>query len=222
MADDSTPSDTAGDDATDDSATDAPASDDSATDGAMTNFPVPAVEDLPEDLRERIAEETERAGFTPNVFRAFGYKPSHFRPFFQYHDALVEDTPLDREEVEMIVVTVSGVNDCLYCVVAHGALCRFYSQRPKLADQLATNHRAADLSARRRAMLDFAVKLTEEPGRVTRDDVAALREAGLSDEEIWDVGSVTAFFNLSNRMATMADMRPNDEFYDFAREEKPK
>jgi len=187
----------------------------------MTAFPVPSVEDLPEDLRERIEAETDRAGFTPNVFRAFGYKPSHFRPFFEYHDALVEDTPLDREEVEMIVVTVSGVNDCLYCVVAHGALCRFYSQRPKLADQLATNHRAADLSARRRAMLDFAVKLTEEPGRVTRDDVAALREAGLSDEESWDVGSVTAFFNLSNRMATMADMRPNDEFYDFARKEKP-
>jgi len=215
MADESTSSDTAADDADD------PTADDSATDDPMRNFPVPAVEDLPEDLRERIAEETERAGFTPNVFRAFGYKPSHFRPFFEYHDALVEDTPLDREEVEMIVVTVSGVNDCLYCVVAHGALCRFYSQRPKLADQLATNHRAADLSARRRAMLDFAVKLTEEPGRVTRDDVAALREAGLSDEESWDVGSVTAFFNLSNRMATMADMRPNDEFYDFARKEKP-
>ncbi|MFC4548760.1 MULTISPECIES: peroxidase-related enzyme [Halorussus] len=187
-------------------------------DEPMTRFPVPDLESLPEDLRDRIEEETERAGFTPNVFSAFGYKPSHFRPFFQYHDALVEDTPLDREEVEMIVVTVSGVNDCLYCVVAHGALCRFYSERPKLADQLATNHRAADLSARRRAMLDFAVKLTEEPRRVTGDDLDALREAGLSDEEIWDVGSVTAFFNLSNRMATMADMRPNDEFYGFARE----
>ncbi|MFC7081717.1 peroxidase-related enzyme [Halorussus caseinilyticus] len=203
---------------------DDPETDDDRTSGdrtgdpPMTNFPVPDIEDLPEDLRERIEEETERAGFTPNVFRAFGYKPSHFRPFFQYHDALVEDTPLDREEVEMIVVTVSGVNDCLYCVVAHGALCRFYSERPKLADQLATNHRAADLSERRRAMLDFAVKLTEKPGRVTDDDLAALRDAGLSDEEIWDVGSVTAFFNLSNRMASMADMRPNDEFYDFARE----
>jgi uncharacterized peroxidase-related enzyme len=184
----------------------------------MTNFPVPDTEDLPEDLQERIAEETEKAGFTPNVFRAYSYKPSHFRPFFQYHDALVEDTPLDREEVEMIVVTVSGVNDCLYCVVAHGALCRFYSERPKLADQLATNHRAADLSERRRAMLDFAVKLTEEPGRVTEADLDALREVGFTDEEIWDVGSVTAFFNLSNRMSTMADMRPNEEFYTFARE----
>lgn len=188
------------------------------SDDPMTNFPVPDVEDLPEDLQERIEEETERAGFTPNVFSAFGYKPSHFRAFFQYHDALVEDTPLDREEVEMIIVTVSGINDCLYCVVAHGALCRFYSERPKLADQLATNHRAADLSERRRAMLDFAAKLTEEPARVTQDDLEELREVGLSDEEIWDVGSVTAFFNLSNRMAVMADMRPNDEFYTFARE----
>src|SRR6056297_1958191 len=192
-------------------------SDEHETEEPMTAFPVPSVEDLPEDLRERIEAETDRAGFTPNVFRAFGYKPSHFRPFFEYHDALVEDTPLDREEVEMIVVTVSGVNDCLYCVVAHGALCRFYSERPKLADQLATNHRAADLSERRRAMLDFAVKLTEEPGRVTEADLEALREVGLTDEEIWDVGSVTAFFNLSNRMSTLADMRPNGEFYTFAR-----
>ena len=209
----------------DDSTTDAPSDEDSTTgadsrsdaEAPMTNFPVPDVEDLPEDLRERIEEETEKAGFTPNVFRAYGYKPSHFRPFFQYHDALVEDTPLDREEVEMIVVTVSGVNDCLYCVVAHGALCRFYSERPKLADQLATNHRAADLSERRRAMLDFAVKLTEEPGRVTGADLDELREVGFMDEEIWDIGSVTAFFNLSNRMSTMADMRPNEEFYTFAR-----
>jgi len=202
---------------TEDATDDQQSGGETASDEPMTNFPVPDVEDLPEDLQERIAEETEQAGFTPNVFRAYGYKPSHFRPFFQYHDALVEDTPLDREEVEMIVVTVSGVNDCLYCVVAHGALCRFYSERPKLADQLATNHRAADLSERRRAMLDFAVKLTEEPGRVTEADLEALREVGMTDEEIWDVGSVTSFFNLSNRMSTLADMRPNEEFYTFAR-----
>ena len=188
------------------------------SDEPMTNFPVPDEDDLPEDLRERIEEETERAGFTPNVFRAYGYKPSHFRPFFQYHDALVEDTPLDREEVEMIVVTVSGVNDCLYCVVAHGALCRFYSDRPKLADQLATNHRAADLSERRRAMLDFAVKLTESPARVSEDDVEALEDRGFSREAVWDVGAVTSFFNLSNRMAHLADMRPNEEFYTLGRE----
>jgi len=191
----------------------------SNADEPMTNFPVPDTEDLPEDLRERIEEETEKAGFTPNVFRAYGYKPSHFRPFFQYHDALVEDTPLDREEVEMIVVTVSGVNDCLYCVVAHGALCRVYAEAPKLADQLATNHRQADLSEQHRAMLDFAVKVTESPERVTDDDIQRLLDAGFTREAVWDVTSVVAFFNLSNRLASVADMRPNDEFYAMARGE---
>src|SRR6056297_2190947 len=167
-------------------------SDEHETEEPMTAFPVPSVEDLPEDLRERIEAETDRAGFTPNVFRAFGYKPSHFRPFFEYHDALVEDTPLDREEVEMLVVTVSGVNDCLYCVVAHGALCRVYAEAPKLADQLATNHRQADLSEQHRAMLDFAVDITESPGRVTDEDVQALLDAGFSREEVWDITSIVA------------------------------
>jgi len=186
---------------------------------AMTRFPVPERDELPDDLRERIDEETERAGFTPNVFEAFAYKPSHFRAFFAYYDALVEDTPLAREEVEMIVVATSGANDCLYCVVAHGALCRVYAEAPKLADQLATNHRAADVSEEHRAMLDFAVKLTESPETITDEDVQALRDAGFSQEEIWDIGSVAAFFNLSNRMAVLADMRPNDEFYTLGREE---
>ncbi|MFB6299744.1 MAG: peroxidase-related enzyme [Halobacteriales archaeon] len=184
---------------------------------AMERFPVPDPEDLPADLRGRIEEETERAGFTPNVFLAYGYKPSHFRAFFAYYDALVDDTPLSRAEVEMIIVTVSGVNDCLYCVIAHGALVRIYTEQPKLADQLATNHRAADLNDRHRAMLDFAVKLTESPERVTKDDLAELERAGFDREEIWDIGSVTAFFNLSNRMSTLADMRPNDEFYELGR-----
>ena len=186
-------------------------------DAAMGRFPVPERDDLPDDLLERIDEETERAGFTPNVFPAFAYKPSHFRAFFAYHDALTEDTTLEREEIEMLIVTVSGVNDCLYCVVAHGALLRIFAEAPKLADQLATNHRAADLSDQHRAMLDFAVKLTEEPGRVDDADVEALRQAGFSAEEIWDVGSVVSVFNLSNRMATLADMRPNDEFYTMGR-----
>lgn len=186
-------------------------------DEAMGRFPVPDREELPEDVRKRIEAETEEAGFTPNVFDAFAYKPEHFRPFFDYHDALVESTPLSRAEVEMLVVTVSGVNDCLYCVVAHGALCRIYADDPQLADQLATNHRTADLSKRHRAMLDFAEKLTEEPGRVDDADVQALREAGFSQEEVWDVASVVAVFNLSNRMATVADMRPNEEFYDLGR-----
>lgn len=184
---------------------------------AMTEFPVPDVEELPDDLRERIEEEADRAGFTPNVFLAYAYKPAHFRPFFAYYDALVEETDLSRAEVEMLVVTTSGVNDCLYCVVAHGALTRIYSERPKLADQLATNPRSADLSERHEAMVELAVKLTEAPGRVTTTDVNTLREVGFSDEEIWDVGSVIAFFNLSNRMATLADMRPNAEFYSMGR-----
>ena len=187
------------------------------TDEAMGRFPVPDFDELPDDLRERIEEETERAGFTPNVFLAYGYRPSHFRAFFDYYDALVEHSALTRPELEMIVVTVSGVNDCLYCVVAHGALVRIYAEAPKLADQLATNHRSADLSERRRAMLDFAVQLTEAPGTVDDAAVRALEDAGFSRRAVWDVASVTAFFNLSNRMSTVADMRPNDEFYRLGR-----
>ncbi|MDS0298554.1 peroxidase-related enzyme [Halogeometricum sp. S1BR25-6] len=187
-------------------------------DDAMTRFPVPDYEDLPEDLRERIDEETERAGFTPNVFSAFAYKPSHFRAFFAYHDALVEDSALDREEIEMIIVAVSGVNHCYYCNVAHGALVRIYAKDPTLADQLVANYRQADISERRMAMLDVAVKLTESPREVTEADVERLAEAGYSEEAIWDIASVTAMFNLSNRMAMFADMRPNEEFHTLGRE----
>lgn len=184
---------------------------------AMTEFPVPDVSDLPDDLQDRIETEAERAGFTPNVFLAYGYKPAHFRPFFAYYDALVDETPLSRGEVEMIVVATSGANDCLYCVVAHGALTRIYTERPELADQLATDPRSADLSDRHRAMVDFAVTLTEDPATVDHAALEKLREAGLTQEEIWDVGSVAAFFNLSNRMASLANMRPNAEFYEMGR-----
>jgi uncharacterized peroxidase-related enzyme len=186
-------------------------------DDAMRNFPVPEFEELPDDLRERIAAETERAGFTPNVFAGFAYKPSHFRAFFEYHDALVDDTALDREEVEMIVVAVSGVNHCYYCNVAHGALARIYAKSPKLADQLVANYRTADVSERRKTMLDVAVRLTESPADVTEADLERLAEAGYSEEAMWDIASVTAFFNLSNRMAMFADMRPNDEFHTMGR-----
>lgn len=186
----------------------------------MGRYEAPDIDALPEDLRERIDEETEEAGFTPNVFPAFAYKPSHFRAFFAYHDALVDDTALDREEIEMLVVTVSGINDCLYCVVAHGALVRIYANDPKLADQLATNHRSADLSERHRAMLDFAELLTESPGQVDDAAVAALLDAGFTREQAWDVASVVAYYNLSNRMATFADMRPNDEFYTLGRDQE--
>lgn len=184
----------------------------------MNRFPVPDTDELPEDLQERIEEETERAGFTPNVFNAYAYKPSHFRAFFAYYDALVEESPLTRAEIEMIVVATSGANDCLYCVIAHGALCRIYSERPKLADQLATNHRSADVSDRHQAMLDFAIKMTNRPEEIGDADVQALKDVGFTLEEIWDIGSVTAFFNLSNRMSTLADMRPNDEFYTLGRD----
>jgi len=185
----------------------------------MGRFEIPALADLPDDVRERIETETEEAGFTPNVFSAFAYKPSHFRAFFEYHDAIIDDAAIERAEIEMLIVTVSGINDCLYCVVAHGALLRIYSGRPKLADQLATNHRSADLTERRRAMLDFAELLTESPGEVDDAAVAALREAGFSDEQVWDIATVVAYYNLSNRLATVADMRPNEEFYTLGRGE---
>ena len=187
------------------------------SDEAMTRFPVPAIDDLPADVRERIEAETAEAGFTPNVFSAFAYSPPQFRAFFAYHDALVEESSLDQAEVEMITVAVSGVNDCLYCVVAHGALARIYADAPHLAEQLATNHRTADVGEAHRAMLDFAVELTESPARVEERDIAALEDHGFSRREVWDIGAVAAFFNLSNRMAHLADMRPNDEFYDIGR-----
>ncbi|MFB6069320.1 MAG: peroxidase-related enzyme [Halobacterium sp.] len=193
-------------------------SDPELLDDAMDQFPVPHYDDLPEDLRERIAEEAERAGFTPNVFAAFAFKPSHFRAFFDYHDALVDDTTLDREEVEMIIVAVSGVNHCYYCNVAHGALVRIYAEDPTLADQLVANYRTADVSEKRMAMLDVAVKLTERPAEVTEADLERLADVGYTEEEIWDVGAVAAFFNLSNRMAMFAEMRPNDEFHTLGRD----
>ena len=184
---------------------------------AMTRFPVPDVDDLPEDLRERIREEATDAGFVPNVFLAYGYAPEHFRAFFGYYDAVVDSAELSREEIEMVVVTVSGANDCYYCNVAHGALLRLYGDDPLLADQLVANHRHADLSERHRAMLDFAVTLTENQTRIDDAAVEALLEAGLSRREVWDVGAVTALFNLSNRMAQLADMRPNPEFHTMGR-----
>ena len=183
------------------------------SDPAMTRFDAPDAEDMPEDLQERVEAEREDAGFVPNVFRAMAYRPSHFRAFFDYYDALVERTELSRAAVEMIIVAVSGANDCLYCVVAHGALARIYADDPHLAEQLATDHRTADVSDRHRAMLDFAVKLTERAPEVDDADFQALREHGFSRRAVWDIGSVTAFFNLSNRMAHLADMRPNEEFY---------
>ncbi|WP_332899232.1 peroxidase-related enzyme [Haladaptatus sp. CMSO5] len=183
----------------------------------MTRFPVPDLDDLPADLRERIEEETDKAGFTPNVFMAYAYRPSHFRAFFAYYDALVSDTDLTREEIEMIIVAASGANDCYYCIVAHGALLRLFSDQPLLADQVASNYRNAEISDKHMAMLDVAVKLTERQAEIDETDFEKLRDAGFSERAIWDIGSVTAFFNLSNRMAHFADMRPNDEFHTMGR-----
>jgi uncharacterized peroxidase-related enzyme len=186
-------------------------------DNAMGRFSVPDFEDLPEDLQERIAAESEQTGFTPNVFSALAHRPEHFRAFFHYYDAIEESSSLAPEEVEMIVVAVSGTNDCYYCIVAHGALLRIFSGAPKLADQIAANHRLADISDQHRAMLDFAVKLTESPGRVDDDDLDRLSEAGFSEAEIWDIGTVVAYYNLANRLALLTDMRPNEEFHTMGR-----
>lgn len=183
----------------------------------MRRFPVPDIENLPADLQERIEYERERAGFVPNVFLAFAYRPAQARAFFEYYDALVEESALERDAIEMIIVAVSGANDCLYCVVAHGALLRLYADDPQLAEQIATNPRTADVSAAHREMCDVAVKLTTHPAAVDETAIERLREHGFTSEEIWDIGSVASLFNLSNRMAHFADMRPNEEFYTMGR-----
>jgi uncharacterized peroxidase-related enzyme len=183
----------------------------------MTRFPVPETDELPADIRERIENERENAGFVPNVFLAYAYRPAQFRAFFDYYDAIVDESPLAREEIEMIIVATSGANDCLYCVVAHGALARIYADDPHLAEQLATNHRTANISDQHKAMCDVAVKLTNRPEEVTEDDIERLRDHGFSMEEVWDIASLTSLFNLSNRMAHFANWRPNEEFYELGR-----
>ncbi len=179
---------------------------------------MPEFEDLPEDLQERIASEAERAGFVPNVFAALASRPPQFRAFFAYYDALVGETTLSRAELEMIVVAVAGVNGCHYCGVAHGALLRVYGSDPTLAEQLLTNPGAADVTEAQAELLAVVVELTERPDRVTGDVVDRLLDAGYTSAEAWDVVSMTAFFNLSNRLAAATEMQPNDEFYAMGRE----
>jgi uncharacterized peroxidase-related enzyme len=178
-------------------------------------YPVPELKDLPEDLRTRILEVQEKAGFVPNVFLVLAHRPAEWRAFMAYHDALLlKDTgSLSKGEREMIIVTTSAANQCLYCVVAHGAILRVYEKKPLIADQLATNYRKADITPRQRAMLDFAMKVCTNSAAVEEADFAALRAHGFDDEDIWDIGAITAFFGLSNRMANLTGMRPNDEFY---------
>jgi len=180
----------------------------------ISRFPVPALEGLPDDVRARILEVQEKAGFVPNVFLAFAHRPAEFRAFFAYHDALLlRESGLSKGDKEMIIVATSGINRCLYCVVAHGALLRIYEKNALVADQVAVNHRKADITPRQRAMLDFAVKVTSESHLVGDADFAALREHGFSDDDAWDIAGIAALFGLSNRIANVSSMRPNDEFY---------
>jgi len=180
----------------------------------ISRYPVPELKDLPADIRSRIVEVQEKSGFVPNVFLTLAHRPAEFRAFFAYHDALMEkDSGLTKAEREMIVVATSGANRCQYCVVAHGAILRIRARNPRVADQVAVNYNKAEITPRQRAMLDFAMKVATESHAITDADFAALREAGFSDEDIWDIGAVAAFFALSNRMANMISMRPNDEFY---------
>ena len=180
----------------------------------VSRYPVPKLEDLPDDVRARIVGVQEKAGFVPNVFITLAHRPDEFRAFFAYHDALMQkDGGLSKAEREMIVVATSGANDCLYCIVAHGAILRIYAKNPLVADQIAVNYRKADISQRQRAMLAFAMKVAVNSVAIDDADFTALREHGFTDEDIWDIGAIAAFFALSNRMANMISMRPNDEFY---------
>jgi len=181
----------------------------------ISRYPVPDLKDLPADLRERIVQVQEKAGFVPNVFLALAHRPDELRAFLAYHDALLlkEGGSLTKGEREMIIVATSAANQCLYCVVAHGAILRVYEKKPLVADQVAVNHRKADITPRQKAMLDFALKVTRTSHEIGDADFEALRAHGFNDEDIWDIAGISAFFGLSNRMANVMNLRPNDEFY---------
>jgi uncharacterized peroxidase-related enzyme len=193
-----------------------------------TRYPAPEIKDLPEDIKAKLLEVQEKAGFVPNVFLAFARRPAEWRAFFAYHDALMVPESVGREsgltkgEREMIVTTTSAANHCLYCVVAHGAILRIYEKKPLVADQVAINYRKADISPRQRAMLDFAMKVCQHSDEVEDADFAALHAHGFNDEDIWDIAAITAFFGLSNRMASFSGMMPNPEFYVMGRLPKAK
>jgi uncharacterized peroxidase-related enzyme len=181
-------------------------------------FPIPAIAELPEDIRSRLLAVQEKSGFIPNVFLTLAYRPDEFRAFFAYHDALMErDSGLTKAEREMIVVATSSANRCHYCVIAHGAILRIRAKNPQIADQVAVNYRNADITPRQRAMLDFAMKVSAEAHKISEADFADIASHGFSDDEIWDIAAISAFFALSNRMANVTSMRPNDEFYRMGR-----
>ena len=190
----------------------------------MNRYPAPEIKDLPEDIRTKILEVQEKAGFVPHVFLTLARRPAEWRAFFAYHDALMlrEDSGLTKGEREMIVTTTSAANHCLYCVVAHGAILRIYEKKPLVADQVAINYRKAHISPRQRAMLDFAMKVCLHSDEIADADFAPLHAHGFSDEDIWDIASITAFFGLSNRIASFSNMLPNPEFYPMGRTPKEK
>ena len=180
----------------------------------ISRFPVPSLEELPADLRERIAKTAAKTGFIPNVMLALAHRPDEWRAFFAYNDALMErEGGLSKGDRELIVVATSAANQCPYCVVAHGAVARIRTKNPLLADQVAVHHPSADISERQRVMLDFALKLAVSPAELEADDLEALRDEGFSEDEVWEIGAITSFFAMSNRLAHLAAMRPNDEFY---------
>jgi len=185
---------------------------------AVSRFPVPDLADMPDDIRNRILVVQEKSGFIPNVFLVLAHRPEEFRAFFAYHDALM-DKPgnLTKAEREMIVVATSNLNQCQYCVVAHGAILRIRAKDPLIADQVAVNYRKADISDRQKAMLDFAVRVSTEAQKVSESDFATLESHGFTEEDIWDIAAISAFFGLSNRLANVTSMRPNAEFYSMGR-----
>jgi uncharacterized peroxidase-related enzyme len=192
---------------------------DIVTEPPISRYPAPELRDLPDDIRERIAAVMEKSGFVPNVFLALARRPDEFRAFFAYHDALMEKPGgLSKAEREMIVVATSGVNNCQYCVVAHGAILRIRAKNPLIADQVAVNYRKADLAPRHKAMLDFAVKVAERSHAIEDADYEELKSHGFSDEDAWDVAAIAALFAMSNRLANAFSIRPNDEFYLMGRE----
>lgn len=189
-----------------------------ATEAPISRFPVPELSEMPEDIRERILAVQEKSGFIPNVFLVLAHRPDEFRAFFAYHDALMEKPGnLSKAEREMIVVATSGMNQCQYCVVAHGAILRIRAKNPLIADQVATNYRKADITARQKAMIDFAVKVSQQAHMVGDADIETLKAHRFTEEDVWDIAAISAFFGLSNRMANVTSMRPNAEFYSLGR-----
>ena len=184
------------------------------SDKPISRFPIPDINDLPEDIKQRILSVQEKSGFIPNVFLCLAHRPDEFRAFFDYHDALMEKpSGLSKGEREMIVVATSGINQCNYCVVAHGAILRIREKNPYIADQVANNYRKADITDKQKAMLDFAVKVSQSAQEIDDQDYQTLYEYGFTNDDIWDIGAISAFFALSNRIANMANMRANNEFY---------